>query len=692
MSLRILDLLGLQPSEQSRDYVQNKKQFHLFDLLTEQRHPKTWNLSFAIKEKTEAGLRAILSVDRDIVARFREFEEKPALLEQAVRAVKETIRSGGRIYVYGCGATGRLAKQIESAIWRPFWRRMGLLPFWDRLRQVLPEDIEERLIGEMTGGDRALVSALEGFEDLLLIGELQLQDRGIRKGDLVFCVTEGGETSSVIGTILAALQPYGSGSEGEGGAPENKLYFIYNNPDERLRPFERSVRVIDEPRITRINLTTGPQAVAGSTRLQATTSETYLVGILLECAVYELLAEVLSPAEMRQAGWDQPGDLRRALREFAEIQSAVEAEAGSIARFTELESDTYRGGRLSTYLAREALITVFIDGAERSPTFRLFPLDKVIEPARKCWFQVWTEADSGKDAWHVFLGRGFRGLAREVYQKPFEEQIPDPYLREAALRSLSQAGSDQEVLYDFSMSGENLSRRAPQEGDLGVLVVAGNECSRLSDPGSFFRRFLELCGTSKARTVLVAVCDPAGREKMEEWIRQGILAPDLFLPIVIPPCPDPMGLRRQIMLKMVLNAHSSAVMSRLGRMVGNTMTNVSPSNLKLIGRATYLIQSHVNDALARNPGLFHLEERQAVRFEEANAVLMDSIRYVAECQAAQTAEVALSIIRILESLRRQEPVGWDECSRILGSRGLEAFLLECNPGLAYSESADRSCP
>ena len=60
----------------------------------------------------------------------------------------------------------------------------------------------------MTGGDRALVSSLEGFEDLQLIGKLQYQDNGIKKGDMVFAVTEGGETSSVIGTILTAAREY----------------------------------------------------------------------------------------------------------------------------------------------------------------------------------------------------------------------------------------------------------------------------------------------------------------------------------------------------------------------------------------------------------------------------------------------------------------------------------------------------
>ena len=70
--------------------------------------------------------------------------------------------------------------------------------------------IEEALVGEMTGADRALISSLEGFEDLQLIGRLQLEDRGIRKGDVVICVTEGGETSSVIGTVLAALDQWKS--------------------------------------------------------------------------------------------------------------------------------------------------------------------------------------------------------------------------------------------------------------------------------------------------------------------------------------------------------------------------------------------------------------------------------------------------------------------------------------------------
>jgi N-acetylmuramic acid 6-phosphate (MurNAc-6-P) etherase len=133
---------------------------------------------------------------------------------------------------------------------------------------------------------------------------------------------------------------------------------------------------------------------------------------------------------------------------------------------------------------------------------------------------------------------------------------------------------------------------------------------------------------------------------------------------------------------MLLNAHSTAIMASLGRVIGNTMTNVSPSNLKLIGRATFLIQSHVNDALSQPEWIAANGESEAVTFEEVNAVLFAAIEYVQSSAAAQTAEVALSIIRILEALHRGRAVTWEEARAILDQEGLAAFLVRHNPALA----------
>lgn len=87
----------------------------------------------------------------------------------------EAIKNKKKIYIYGCGATGRLAKQIESGTWRPFWNKVKQIDhIWSKLKDHVG-DIENSLIGELTGGDRALVNSLEGFEDLQLIGKLQLE-------------------------------------------------------------------------------------------------------------------------------------------------------------------------------------------------------------------------------------------------------------------------------------------------------------------------------------------------------------------------------------------------------------------------------------------------------------------------------------------------------------------------------------
>jgi N-acetylmuramic acid 6-phosphate (MurNAc-6-P) etherase len=670
---QILKLMGLKPSPQSVDYVENKKQFHLYNLLTEQRHPNTWNLSTAIQSDTETGLSMLLSVDRDVTLKLAELARDPAVLEQAIQAVAEAIRDGRKIYVYGCGATGRLAKQMESSFWRPFWTGVKGRPCRETLRAHLPPDIEARLIGEMTGADRALVSSLEGFEDLQLIGRLQLEDRGISRGDVVVCVTEGGETSSVIGTILGALDQYGPLTPALLQEARRRLYFVYNNPDDVLRPFTRSAAVLDNPAVTRINLATGPQAITGSTRLQATTSETFVVGAVLEEALARVLREHLTDRDMRQLGFCRPPGIAQRLADFEDVKAAVDSVLPAMAWLTDLESRTYRQGHFATYFAKEALITVFIDNTERSPTFRLYPLDQVQDRERRCWLQVWTEAADLKDAWRRFLGRPFRGLESSFYRRAFETQVEDPYLREAALRSLANAGDDQELSYDFSFSAANIERRGPRVGDLGVAVLVDREFMDLARRDSAFERFVRLHHENGARVALILV---TGRDLADaaKAATQALGSEDVLVHMALDVEEDPLGLRRQIALKMLLNAHSTGIMAALGRVIGNTMTNVSPSNLKLIGRATFLIRSHVNDVIAQPHWVAARGSTEQVSFAEANAVLFDAMEYVRAKEMGQTAEVALSIIRMLETLRRRAGMTWEEARAILDGEGLAAYL------------------
>jgi len=678
--LSLLRLLGLEASPESIDYVQNKTQFQLHNLLTEQRHPKTWNLSERLQKDVADGLKMLFSVDEDISARVEELASDDQALEPLVAALEQAILDKKRIYIYGCGATGRLAKQMESSFWRPFWKRIKSdSRIWPELQSRLSSTIEDDLCGEITGADRALISSLEGFEDLPLIGRLQLSDRGIRRGDAVVCVTEGGETSSVIGTILAALDQWKDKGTYDPAETRKNLFFVYNNPDERLWPFTRSRRVIQEPGITKINLTTGPQAITGSTRMQATTIETYVIGCALEEALERVFGRILSPKNMARAGFEDDLTVAQRLQAFPAILDEVKRNIPAIAALTTLESETYGGGRFSTYIAGRALITVFIDSTERSPTFRLFPLDTTAEPQRKCWIQVWTPAANLEEAWRTFLGRPFRGLSPEFYRQPFEEEIEDSFLRTAALESLKKAGDGQQFLYDFSFADDHLRKRSLQKDDLGVMILIGEESGTTNDSSSPFRKFAELCLKSGARLAVIAVAEkPAAT--MSDLV-PGVSGP--FVRLAISDDNDPFGLRQQVGLKMLLNAHSTAVMTRLGRVIGNTMTNVSPSNLKLIGRATYLIQSHVNDVLARPDWVKRYGRREPITYGEANVVLFEAIGFMKDGKEAvgQTAEVALSIIRILESLRQNRGLANGEALEIVRKVGLDRYVSAFTPGL-----------
>jgi N-acetylmuramic acid 6-phosphate etherase len=315
------------------------------------------------------------------------------------------------------------------------------------------------------------------------------------------------------------------------------------------------------------------------------------------------------------------------------------------------------------------LITVFIDSTERAPTFRLFPLDDFEAKQRKSWIQVWTPATDKLAAWENFLGRPFYGLDKTIYEKPFSQDIEDPFLKMSALRSLTNAGNDQQFLYDFSYSPVNMEAHGPNANDLGVMVLFASEFDQLVNQPQPFQDWLKTFVERKANIAVILM--PTSPLDSGDRVIQTItsIAPDaLILQLPLNDGQDPLKIRQHIGLKMLLNAHSTGVMAKLGRVVGNTMTNVNPGNLKLIGRATYLILSHVNDKLS---------PEEAISYADANAILFDAIEYGKRVQkTGQNAEVGLSIIRILEALKTKSFVTWESAETILQQQGLEGYLKQ----------------
>ena len=118
-----------------------------------------------------------------------------------------------------------------------------------------------------------------------------------------------------------------------------------------------------------------------------------------------------------------------------------------------------------------------------------------------------------------------------------------------------------------------------------------------------------------------------------------------------------------------------AVLVRSATQVRKEHIDAAP-NLKLIGRATYLIQSHANDILRHPAWLKKYGSREQISYGEANAVLFDAIDFLKGRRdaAGQTAEVALSIIRILESLRQNKGVTKEEALEVVQKVGLKRYL------------------
>ena len=102
---------------------------------------------------------------------------------------------------------------------------------------------------------------------------------------------------------------------------------------------------------------------------------------------------------------------------------------------------------------------------------------------------MFTNADSTSKAWLKFLGRPFKGLAKDVFESPFRS-IPDEDLRMRALNSLNNAGPDQQALYDFSFSEDNKRDHPIEEGDLALLARLPHEVETELKDGTMVTEYL----------------------------------------------------------------------------------------------------------------------------------------------------------------------------------------------------------
>src|SRR5262245_29383436 len=247
---RCAKLYDGDPMNTADEFLAQKEKFQLGDLPTESPHSKTRYLSDWAKADVTRGLRTLRGVDLDALHRILGLRLE---LTQFFDAVAATLAAGDRIFLIGCGATGRLSLSLEY-----LWRRRF--------------PASSQVFSLMAGGDVALVHSLEGFEDFPDYGARHLLELGFGRNDLLIGSTEGGETPYVIGAVLKA-------AEVSTRAPQ----FLCCNPREILvKRVERSRRVLTDPRIGSFTLDTGPMALTGSTRMQASTVLMLVIGLALD--------------------------------------------------------------------------------------------------------------------------------------------------------------------------------------------------------------------------------------------------------------------------------------------------------------------------------------------------------------------------------------------------------------------------
>lgn len=584
--------------EKADQFLALSPEFRLGDLVTEQPHPETRQLSEIARVSVTSALDQLFTVDQDVVEAYRNWvnSDAPQLIAQCVL---KSILNGGRLFFTGCGATGRLSILLE-AIWRRFWK--DTQPFASVVYSV------------MAGGDYALIKSVEGFEDFSQFGEKQLRDMGVTAGDLVFAFTEGGETPFVIGTVWEGLRR---------GA---KVYFVYCNPDDVLRrTVARSRQLLDDPRIEKINLTTGPMAIMGSTRMQATSIQLCAMLTILEIVVRCLLPCSKCPDP------DAPGHVQSfsSHQDVGSMSSTVcdsflaglealhqllksEQFRKELASLVYLEETVYRLGRKSTYFADTLALDVLTDTTERSPTFCIPAFRKWGDTnASESWTYLILPCEESRQAWDHLLRRSPRALTwtcEEIRDLIGDDRAPKQ------VKIMQQIGPEELLKFRIGMDG--LQSRPISPGDVVVCAVAEIEKESLTSPDGFYHRQIQAANSLGTLTAMVYLASPQAVDEMREFL----LTWPCLSSVALLPLPETNLLLdglRHVAVKLLLNALSTSIMVRLGRVRGNCMTAVVPSNLKLTDRATRYIQTLTG-----------------LSYEESCQALFNAIDYVAPRMAA----------------------------------------------------------
>jgi N-acetylmuramic acid 6-phosphate etherase len=166
----------------------------------------------------------------------------------AVDVVVERLGSGGRLVYVGAGTSGRLAV-LDAA---------ELLPTYGVG--------DEAVVALMAGGDQAVLESVEGAEDDEAAAERDLAALDVGPDDVVVGIAASGRTPYVLGAADAARKA-GAFTVGIAGNRDSELGSRVDLPIEVL---------------------TGPEVVAGSTRMKAGTAQKLVLNTISTASMVRL--------------------------------------------------------------------------------------------------------------------------------------------------------------------------------------------------------------------------------------------------------------------------------------------------------------------------------------------------------------------------------------------------------------------
>jgi len=206
----------------------------LGELLTEQRN----EASSSIDQLSTAEM--LLVINREDAAVAAAVAEEVPHIAQAVDAVVAAMRNGGRLFYIGAGTSGRLGV-LDASECPPTFN--------------VPADWVQGIIA---GGEKALSRATEASEDDPALGAADLMARGFRKGDVLAGIAASGRTPYVLGAIEKANE-LGTVTIGISCVPGSQLAC--------------AAQIAITP-------ASGPEVIAGSTRLKAGTATKLVLNML----------------------------------------------------------------------------------------------------------------------------------------------------------------------------------------------------------------------------------------------------------------------------------------------------------------------------------------------------------------------------------------------------------------------------